>query len=53
MHKPHDRHLHPALRRARDLTRRPRARALRIPLALNLSRTTALAAALLGLRLVL
>jgi hypothetical protein len=53
MHKPAPNDLHPALRRARRLTRRPRARALRIPLALNLSRATALAAALLGLRLVL
>ena len=53
MQKPPDRHLHPALRRARHLTRRPHTRALRIPLAINLSRATALAAALLGLRLVL
>lgn len=50
---PTNRSPHPALERARRLTARRGPQPLVIPLALNLGRATALAAALLGLQLVL
>lgn len=50
---PANRPTHPALQRARRMTARRGPQPLVIPLALNLGRATLLAAALLGLQLVL